>query len=84
MKMFNGLVEVEMTTITQPINEVFQAIAETVADNEYDLGDFEEQFEEIKNKIEAAVGDQEEPLVLEDEADENFVYGLAMILGVKF
>ena len=83
MKVLNGITEVEITTITPPINEVFQLVTESVSANEYDLGDFEEKYEELKLKIEEGVEEQEEPIILDNEEDEWFIMGLALMLGIR-
>ena len=81
MQMFNGLIEVQQMVVYPSPSEVLSEVVKIIDDAQVDIGELSNQLEEIKEIVEGEIADQEEPILL-DEEQQNFIFGLAMILGV--
>jgi len=82
MNIMNGLIEATVMVSFPSTAELFGKIAEVVKENEIDLGEFDEKFSNLAEKIEESIAAQEEPVDITEE-EQNFVYGLALLLDIR-
>ena len=71
MQMFNGLIEVQQMVVYPSPSEVLSEVGKIIDDAQVDIGELSNPLEEIKEIGEGEIADQ-----------QNFIFGLAMILGV--
>lgn len=83
MILFNGLVNVDVMATFPTVSDIALKVAEAVNDNDVNLGEFGERYESIMEEVGDEVAAEQEPVVLNAE-DQNFLCGLALMLGVKF
>lgn len=81
-QLLNGLISVEVTTSLQSATETFVSVAELVNAAELDLGEFQDSYIELAQKVETAIANEEEVEFTDDEV--NLTYGLALLMDIQF